>query len=101
VNLDGFHFEVAPPPILLIDLVEHLLEVLDTLLREVVDVGDATTGYQGDLQIPKPIERCRVGDGDGLENSWWVDRASRTGSHDVVSGCKQRLVLSSQVVFSD
>jgi len=73
VNLDGFHFEVAPLPILLIDLVEHLLEILDTLLGEVVDVGDAATGYQGDLQNPKPIQRCWVWDGDRLENTRWID----------------------------
>ena len=46
-----------------------------------VDVGDALARDQGDFQISKPVQRCRVGNSEGLENTWWVDWASR---HDAV-----------------
>ena len=59
-------------PIVLISLVEHLLEMLDSLVGEVVDVGEAPARDESDLQIAQPIQRCRVWDGESLENTWWV-----------------------------
>jgi len=43
--------------------------MLDTLFREVVDVGDASARDECYLQVTQPIERRGVGDGDRLENT--------------------------------
>ena len=75
MRLYRIHLERASHSVLLVDLIEHLLECGDTLFREVVDVGDASARDQRDLQFPEPIQRCRVGDGEGLENPRWVDWA--------------------------
>jgi len=74
MGLDCVHLETTSLAVLLVDLVEHLLEVLDALVGEVVDVGDTPARYQSDLQFSEPIQRCRVWNGDCLENSWRVDR---------------------------
>ena len=75
------HLEGASLSILLVGLVEHLLECVYALRRDVVDVGDVSARDQRDLQFPEPIQRCRVGNGEGLENTWRVDWARR---HDAV-----------------
>jgi len=73
MGLDCVHLETTSLAILFICLVEHLLELLDTLIRNVIDVCDTARWDEGDLQLSQSIQGCRVWNSERLENSWWVD----------------------------
>ena len=70
--LDGTHLLELLASKIFIGFVKHLLEMLDALVGEVFDVGDAPARDEGYLQITQPIERGWVGYDDRLEDTWRV-----------------------------